>query len=428
MSRERTTTRTRRALAAASTLLVSIGTVGCATGESDEPADQATAGNGSATGSDAQEPDSDVAEADAPTPRLAATYDGGILVLDGTTLDVVDTIELDGFNRLNPAGDGRHVVVSTDEAFRVLDLGVWREGHGDHDHYYVADPELTQISFDTDRPGHVVHHGGTTVLFSDGTGVVESFEAADLADGQPGSETYTADEPHHGVAVELDGGDLLVTIGDEEERTGAKVLDSHGHEVARNEQCPGVHGEAMAADEVVVIGCTDGVLIYRDGEFSKVDSPDDYGRIGNQAGTEESTVVLGDYKVDPDAELERPERVSLIDTTSGSLELVDLGTSYSFRSLARGPDGTALVLGTDGHLHLIDPDEAEVIGSVPVTGQWREPVEWQQPRPTIHVQSSHAYVTEPDANQIHLVDLEELEVAESADLPQTPNELTGVPG
>ena len=48
--------------------------------------------------------------------------------------------------------------------------------------------------------------------------------------------------------------------------------------------------------------------------ISKVDSPDGYGRIGNQAGTEASPYVLGDYKTDKDAELERPTRVSIIDT------------------------------------------------------------------------------------------------------------------
>lgn len=69
----------------------------------------------------------------------------------------------------------------------------------------------------------------------------------------------------------------------------------------------------------------------------KIPSPDPYGRIGNQAGSDESAVVLGDYKADPDAELERPERVSLIDTATNTLRLVDLGVSYTFRSLARGP-------------------------------------------------------------------------------------------
>jgi hypothetical protein len=69
----------------------------------------------------------------------------------------------------------------------------------------------------------------------------------------------------------------------------------------------------------VVIGCEDGVLIYKDGAITKVDSPTDYGRIGNQAGSEKSPIVLGDYKKDAEAELERPEQVSRDRTSSGSV-------------------------------------------------------------------------------------------------------------
>src|SRR5690606_11075046 len=119
-------------------------------------------------------------------------------------------------------------------------------------------------------------------------------------------------------------------------------------EITRNEKCPGVHGEATAAGDTLVVGCEDGVLVYRNGKLTKVDSPDPYGRIGNQAGSEVSPIVLGDYKTDEFAELERPELISLIDTEKGTLRLVDLGTSFTFRSLARGPQGVALVLGTYG--------------------------------------------------------------------------------
>ena len=52
---------------------------------------------------------------------LVATYDGGLYVLDGETLEVAQDIPLDGFLRVNPAGDEAHVLVTTDEGFRILD-------------------------------------------------------------------------------------------------------------------------------------------------------------------------------------------------------------------------------------------------------------------------------------------------------------------
>lgn len=362
-----------------------------------------------------------VAEA---APRIVTTYDGGIQVLDGETFEVLGDFPLEGFNRVNPAGDGRHVIISTAAGFEVLDTGVWTDGGTS----YAQEPAMTDIAFPTSKPGHVVRHDGKTILFSDGTGEVTVFESSDLAEGQPEVETYSAEEAHHGVAVELSSDELVLTLGNEEERPGIVVLDENGEEIARNEDCPGVHGEATAAGEAVVIGCETGVLIYADGEITKLDSPTEYGRIGNQAGSEESVITLGDYKQDPDAELERPEQISLINTETKDLTLVDLGTSYSFRSLARGPHGEALILGTDGSLHVIDPETAEVTNRFPVVDAWEEPLEWQQPRPTIFVSGHTAYITEPSTNTIHAVDVESGEITGTGELEQTPNELTAVTG
>ena len=343
---------------------------------------------------------------------IAVTYDGGVLVLDGTTLEVAGNIELEGFNRLNPAGDDRHLFVSTSDGFQVLD---------------AAAGELTDTVFPADTPGHVVRHAGRTVLFADGSGEVTSFDTDALGEGTPEDlDVYTTEEAHHGVAVELENGELLVTLGDEEERVGALVLDADREEVARSEECPGVHGETTAEGETVVIGCEDGALMYRDGEFTKVDSEHDYGRIGNQAGTDSSPIVLGDYKTDPDAELERPERVALIDSTDASLSLVDLPSSYTFRSLGRGPQGEALVLGTDGSLHVIDQEEGEIVDSVELMDAWEEPLEWQQPRPALFVRGETAYVTDTATRQIHAVDLGTGEVTASTTLEEVPNELSGV--
>ncbi|MEU6334743.1 zinc metallochaperone AztD [Streptomyces cellulosae] len=343
---------------------------------------------------------------------LVATFDGGLYILDGKSLKLAKTIDLPGFNRINPAGDQDHVVVSTDSGFRVLN---------------ATDQALTDIEYQGSKPGHVVRHAGKTVLFTDGTGEVNVFDPADLGSGKnPEGRTYTSAEAHHGVAIELANGELLTTLGTEEKRTGAQVLDENNKEIARNENCPGVHGEAAAKNEVVGLGCEDGILIYKDGRFTKIDAPDDYGRIGNQAGSDASPVLLGDYKTDPEAELERPTRVSLIDTEKKQLRLVDLGVSYSFRSLGRGPHGEALVLGTDGALHVIDPTTGRIERKTPVVGEWQEPLDWQQARPTLFVRGHVAYVSEPGKKALHAVDVETGKKITSVTLPKSTNELSGV--
>lgn len=371
----------------------------------------------------------DAVEVDAPQARIVATYDGGLLTLDANTLEVLDDTELAGFNRLNSAGDGRHVLVSTGGGFQLFDAGAWTEPHGDHTHSYTSSPELTETTYATDKPGHVVPHAGKTVLFGDGDGKIQILDTTDLLAGDSvDPEVESALEPHHGVAVVLENGELLHTLGDEDTRNGAVVFDSSGEEIARNEQCPGVHGEAAAQGEAIALGCEDGVLIYQDGEFTKVQAPDSYGRIGNQAGSDVSPVILGDYKVDQDATLERPERISLTNTATGDLQLVELGTSYSFRSLGRGPAGEAVVLGTDGQLHIIDPTTGEITNTYPVIDEWTEPERWQEARPTLFVQEDRAYVSDPANNELHTVDLSNGNVLASTELPETPNELTGVTG
>ena len=81
-------------------------------------------------------------------------------MLDARTLEAVAELPMDGFNRLNPAGDGRHVLVSTGDSFRVFDAGVWTEAHGDHGHSYAGAPRLTDRAFSASKAGHVVNHAG----------------------------------------------------------------------------------------------------------------------------------------------------------------------------------------------------------------------------------------------------------------------------
>lgn len=360
-------------------------------------------------------------------PRLVATYDGGLIVLDARTLEEIADLPLEGYSRLARSGDDRHIAVSASGGFRMLDAGTWAEPHGDHAHHFTAEPALTDVLVEAETPGHVVAHGGRTAFFDDGTGRITVVASDEVADPGADRSVIGSEHAHHGVAVVGTSGETVSTLGTEDERTGVIARGEDGSQIARTDQCPGVHGEAAAAN-ALVFGCTDGVVIYSDGRFTKVDAPDEYGRIGNQAGSEISDVVLGDYKVDADADLERPTRVSLIDTRAATLRLVELPASYSFRSLGRGPRGEALVLGTDGRLHVIDPDTGELVRSHQVVEPWSEPLDWQDPRPTLYVHGGSAYVTDPGSRRLVVVDLEDGGIRAEATLSHALDELTGVGG
>jgi len=286
--------------------------------------------------------------------------------------------------------------------------------------------------FEADTPGHVVRHGGKTVLYADGTSDTTIFDTADLGDGgMPEVETVDGVEAHHGVSVLLEDGTFLTTVGDADGRSGIVVRDAEGAEIASSDQCPGVHGEGTAADEVVVFGCEDGALVYKDGEITKLAAPDQpYGRMGNAYVSETSPIVVGDYKNDPDAESYLLRAVTLIDTAAMSFEVVSLpeGAEYTFRDVVRGPDDLAYILGADGAIHVLDPETGEVADSYPVIEAWEGPAEWQDPHPAIVVAGDIAYVTEPAANSVHAVDLTTGEVLTSTELEVTPNEIAPAAG
>jgi hypothetical protein len=362
------------------------------------------------------------------SPRLALSYDGGVLVVDATTLEQVAEIPVAGFTRLNSAGNGRHVLVSQPDGFAVLDMGTWTDAHGDHGHHYTAGPQMTDIRFGGAEPGHVVSHDDMLTLFSDGTGAVDVIDPNALLDGDVTARSAAARTPHHGVAVARADGTIVVSVGDEHSRSGIAILDAAGTEIAANGECPGLHGEAAAAEGALTFGCEDGILLVRGNDIRKITSPDPYGRIGNQSGSEHSPVILGDYKTEPDAEIERPRSFTLTNTTDGTLTVVPIDTSYSFRSLDRGPRGEAVILGTDGALHVYDPTTAQRVSRIAVIDAWTEPDEWQSPMPNLHVQNGIAYVSDPQARRLVAVDLADGSTVVETSLDEPTIELTGVEG
>lgn len=400
-------------------------------------------GGGTSVGGGASDADgeetaaSERTEVGALTPRIVLAHDGGITTLDSADGSVVGEEGLDGFVRLNPAGDGRHVVASASDAFTVYDTGLEAVGHGDHFHYYVQDPALTDMTLEAPLPGHVVPHGERTALFADGTGDVTIIDSTALTEGElPVLEETATEDPHHGVAVPLSDGGMLLTQGTEEQRSTVQVLDAEGELVAETEDCPGVHGEATAqpteSGDVVSLGCDNGSVIYRDGEFHKVAIDGDHQRSGNQKGHEGSPIVLADHKVeaDPAGGIERPTEIALIDTRDATMTTVDLGSEYWFRSLDRGPEGEALVLTADGELNILDPESGEVLHEVPVAGEWSEPEDWQEAGPMLDVSDGTAFVVDPEAQTLTMVDVTSGEAYRELELPVVPHEIqvtTGTP-
>jgi hypothetical protein len=365
------------------------------------------------------------------SPRILLADAPGLRLLDASTGETVATHESSSFLRLSDAGDGRHVMVADGDQFVVYDMGIELHPHGDHDHAFTYNPGLTDVSYPAEHAGHVTVHSDTTVLFGDGDGSITMVPTDQIA--EPGdSVTRTQTEaPHHGVAVWLGGAGLLTTHGTEEERHSVRLL--RGEEVvAEATNCPGVHGEAAAApiddSPVVLFGCEDGPIVYHDGAFTKVAVADAYARTGNASGSPVSHVVLTDYKVDKNAEPERPTRVALVNTELATLTLVELGSSYWFRSLGRGPQGEALVLTYDGKLTVIDPVSGAITNRIDAITPWQEKQDWQQPGPILKVAEDMAYVTDAEKSELVIIDLTSGVVTQRFPLSSPATEMAVVTG
>ncbi|WP_211090443.1 PQQ-like beta-propeller repeat protein [Nesterenkonia sedimenti] len=365
-------------------------------------------------------------EAGGAEPRLVITYDGGVSVLDGVSLESVGDFEAEGFLRVNEAGDGRHAFLTEGDSFRLIDAGTWGEPHGDHNDYYTTDPLLSDLTLDGDAPAHVVSHDGIGTLFFDGTGEYHTIDLTELSVEDEQIETtgdYETEGAHHGVAVVAEDGSRFETL---EDRSGARFLDTEGEEVDRNEDCPGVHGEAAGPEGIIAVGCEDGVLIWNGETFEKLDTGEEYSRIGNLFPAEGSPVFLGDYNLNEDGG--EMTEVALVNSETGEITTTDVGSPYNWRNLQRGPEGEALVLTEDGQLHIIDPETGEHLEHIDVLDEWTEPEEWQEPRPAIRVNGDLVYVTDPDNQEIHLLDLTEGEVITTAEVDFVPNEIIVIDG
>lgn len=378
-------------------------------------------------GFEAEEGETEVAQL--PT-RIVISHAEGLRAYDAKTGKVIGEDKMNAFLRLSDAGDDRHVMVTKGDSFLTYDTGRITKGHGDHNHYYTAEPSLGDATINAPHAGHVVHHDGFTALFSDGDGVARIYKTEDIGndDAQP-VNTVDTGAAHHGVAVPLKDGSVVITKGTEDERHTIQHLDKEGKVLTETTECPGVHGEAAAGNGNIFFGCEDGPVIFDGTKFHKVDTSayagaGGYQRSGNAAGSEESDVILADNKTDKDAELERPTSVTLVDTKDFSAKKVDLDASYWFRSLARGPLGEALVLTTDGKLNIIDPESGEITSQIDAISKWKENKEWQQPGPILQAADGYAFITDAQKKQLVVIDLLQEKEVNRFDLDIEPTEMT----
>ncbi len=345
--------------------------------------------------------------------RIVIASDQAALVLDANRLLVIDTIPVAARPGLSAAGDDRHVFLtpSGKGIVQVLDTGA-----------ATADsrptrPHLEPGMLAAVTPGHVVGEHGRTAVFDDGTGVIQVVADADLSAAALPVRIMAPYPAHHGVTVPLEKGFLTsVPAAGSTARVGVARIRENGTVASRWDTCPGLHGEGHAKGGVVAFGCDDGIFLYRAGTARKIAEPAGVaGRVSTLAGSEDSPILAGNYT---------PTSIVLADTRTMTTRLVELGMEYG--SFGRDDQGRVVVLGTDGALHRINPRTGELAAPLPVIAAWTKPVDYTVARPVMSVDGHRAYVTDPAARTVTLVDLDTGAILRRVTLAVTPaNVLAG---
>ena len=399
----------------------------------------AACGSGPATDTDADAADSDAAatattgaghgfvegadELQEPQLRLVALADGALTALDPVTEQSVTLAE--GVDATRLGTDGRYVLASTDDGVVTLvDGGAWTVPHGDHSHYYRADPRVVA------EPGEIDGGDGageariassaslTAVAFDDsGTGIVLDGEA--LADGELDERARVEGLGADGVLVPLGGLLVASTVtgaAGEDVADAVEVVTAEGDVVdGALAACPDLRG-AAATRVGVVVGCSDGALLVTEGDDGSSAAVE---RVPYPAGTAPADVATA-FEQRPG----RPDLAAvagtrgawLLDARARAWTLIETPQPLLRATAVGDSDDTVVGVDASGRVVVLSPDglvaqtEPLLAGDL-VDGALPEGVR-------LEVDASRSYVASPSTGRVHEIDhADAARVARSFALP-----------
>ncbi|MBO9042475.1 YncE family protein [Curtobacterium flaccumfaciens] len=337
-------------------------------------------------------------ESQEPQVRLLAMSASGatalhdLLTEETTELDDVDAPE-------HSATDGRFLVTSDADRTTIVDGGSWTVDHGDHTHYYAAEPRVVGT---IDGGGRVAVHSSetmTTITWPDrAEAVVLDREA--LGQGEV-DETARID-----ASVLLPMGEQLVAADGDTVR----VLDADGEATDAAdaaETCTDPAG-GIVTRAGAVVGCADGAVVVDDaGETSFVDLPD---------GAERPTAFAARAGRPTVAGLAGTTGFWLLDVRQGSWRLVP--TERPLRAVVAVDDEDEHVVGVDdsGRVVVVTASTGKVATTTALIDTGAD-----APAPMLQLDAQRAYVADPSDGTVHEIDFADgARVARTIELPVTP--------
>lgn len=330
------------------------------------------------------------------------------------------------------------VVQRTADRVDVIDGGLWQESHGDHLHDYEQAPKQMLFNTNKSRPTHFTGTEKQSVIFFDGNGETATpasvgvFTEADIANNAAG--TVLEYSTHMHGAAQGRGEYLISTVRDATTTSTlpdrVAVYRAHnGYFVDENifsENCPGLHGSAQNENQIA-FGCTDGVLV-----ITQTGTTFTAKKIANPAsftGTTRIGTVLGDNSVDEFIGIATGQffaintstnTITPINWVDANITPVPTASSYGFAD-----DGEFFViLDNQGKLTILNSDDWSLKARVQAITSNVTALPSGSKFELALTPGHHVYVSDPIANQVKQIHLDEAEVSTTIQLDFVPNKLT----
>ncbi len=316
-----------------------------------------------------------------------------------------ETTELDRVGAAeHSATDGRFLVTSDGDRTTVVDGGSWTVDHGDHTHYYAAEPRVVG-TLEGGGPVQVHSSETMTTIAWPARGEAVVLDRAALGQGEL-DETARLDATvllplgEHLVAAEGDTVRVLDTDGEQTESTEPTGSTSAGQ--ACTDPAGGIVTRAGA-----VVGCADGAVVVDDaGATSFVALPDDAERPTAFAARAGRPTVAG---------LAGDTGFWLLDVRQGSWQHVP--TERPLRAVVAVDDQDEHVVGVDdaGRVVVVTASTGKVATTDPLVASDTDTA------PLLQLDAQRAYVADPTAAVVHEVDFADgARVARTIELPFAP--------
>lgn len=389
-------------------LLTALALTGCQGGGAGETDSSPAAEHGHVDGAE---------EADEAQLRLAVedAETGKTAIFDLQDEEVVQEVEGSPDTFLS-AADSRYIYLSDREADTVttVDTGVWTVDHGDHYHYYRADPKTLEASAGVD-PAHVISQGDEVTFFFDGDGEAKIYDRNAMGEGEM-KEVGTVDPgAHHGVAVPFDD-HILSTVPGKSADDLPSTLATYGDDSKATPvdvDCPEIHGTAVTS-QGAVLACEKGVIaVDEKSEATINDYPDE------AKGKRTWELEVGkELAAAPMTE----GGIGILDTGSGEWQYTDTDAEVVSADMS-ADDSTLVALDDKGTVYSIDPASGKVLTKKKdLIGDFSAGEEG--PGPSVVVDAERTYVSNPAKGEVLELDpKDDLREARSFDIGGAPASL-----